>query len=80
MSLARPAAARTASLTREKTVCSSSFVTPVVLVGLSPPSNLVSVPKSAAESVWVKRADTVCYCGSIYSYFFFTRITYESYS
>lgn len=54
MSPARPAAALTPSSTRERTVCTSSPATPADLVVPSPPSRLVSVAKSAAESAPVK--------------------------
>lgn len=51
---ARPAAAPIPSSTRERTVSTSLLATPVVLVVPSPPSRPVSVPRSAAESVWAK--------------------------
>lgn len=52
---ARPAAAPTPSSTRERTVCTSSPATLADLVVRSPPSRLVSVDRSAAESALVKR-------------------------
>lgn len=57
MSHARLAAAPTPSSTRERTVCISLLATPADPVVPSPPSRPVSVPRSAAESVWAKRME-----------------------
>lgn len=53
-SRARPASPPTPSSTRERTVCTSSPATTAVPDGPSPPSRLVSLPRSESGRRWLK--------------------------